>query len=182
MNEWCRVWMSVITYVWVMSHMNWVMVHMNATLGTHKCIMSRIWMCHMANIHASCMSYLPYRRACFAQVFSLFCAYFVLNCRCSLRERCMTRSYLRDTLARMHHVTYTNESWCSHEHVTPHRCMCHAAHLNAPCCTHACATLHTWMRHFAHMHVYSMSHMCMRHARHILNSCHIGRVLVCVCT
>jgi len=174
---------------------------------------------HLAHINASCHAYecatwqTYVRCACcafqteghaFLSFFPLFFVYFVLNCRCSLRERWMMRSYTRDALARMLHVTYMNESWHSHQHVTLHRCMCHAAHLNVSCrtpecarlptwmrhvahthaprCTHECAILHAWMRHFAYMHMYSMSHRCMRHARHILNSCHIGRVLVCVCT
>jgi len=52
MNESCHIWMSHVTYEWVMSHMDeWVMSHMNESClirisyVTYEWVMSYVWMC-----------------------------------------------------------------------------------------------------------------------------------------
>ena len=149
--------------------------HMNVPHGKHTCVVHVVPFKPKGTV---CSGFSPYF------VFILFWIVGVAWERgawcaqtCVIHSHACIMSHIR-----MSHAVHMNTSHRTDACVMPPTWMRHVAHMHAPCCTHACATLHTWMRHFAHMHVYSMSHMCMRHARHILNSCHIGRVLVCVCT
>jgi len=140
MYESCHMWMSHVTYEWVMSHV-WMshVTYMNESRHSYEWVMSHIWMSpatyEWVMPHMNIMS--PMNASC--------------------RIWISHATHMDESRHMLLH--YDTHEWISHTGILPHTnesCHIRMSHVNESCRTHEWVMSHIWLRRWRHRHRQSL--------------------------